>query len=174
MQRSAPNTTPAGGTQGLWAHTYTTPRHMCTPAPHRISQGLSTLSHARAASGHLQLVGEVGQGAQGTLASGQRLHTEAKEGNHRQAAVLDLGGLQLEGALVVTGDQVQGVKHTACRDIGQPRLLGQSCIELQSLATGKGGGSGTAPPRCMYKLHVFSQLSISFPISSLLGEAASH
>ena len=36
-----------------------------------------------------------------------------KEGDHGQAAVLQLGGLQVEGALVRAGGQAQGVEHAA-------------------------------------------------------------
>lgn len=42
------------------------------------------------------------------------LGTEAEESNHRQAAVLDLGGLEAEGTLLVASGQVQGVEVATC------------------------------------------------------------
>lgn len=54
------------------------------------------------------------------LASPQsHLHAEAEESNHRQTAVLDLSGLQAEGALLVLRGQLQGVKVATCRRYGR-------------------------------------------------------
>lgn len=60
--------------------------------------------------------GELGERAQSALSGDQRLHAEAQEGDHGQAAVLDLGGLELEGALgVLRSRQVQGVEVASYR-----------------------------------------------------------
>lgn len=63
---------------------------------------------------HLQLLGELGQRPQDTLPGGQGLHAKAQEGNHCQAAVLDLSSLQVEGLLRVARGQVQGVEGATC------------------------------------------------------------
>ena len=61
---------------------------------------------------YLEGLRELSKGAKDTLASGESLHSETEESNHRQTGMLDLGLLELESTLRV-GSEVKGVEVTA-------------------------------------------------------------
>eukprot|EP00976_Prorocentrum_cordatum_P103802 1193617-Prorocentrum_minimum.AAC.5 len=86
-----------------------------------------TLITTRVHATCLEELGEIGNGGVGV--SEQGLVGEAEEGNHSQAAVLDLSGLKLEGALRGLAGQVQGVEDTAGVAAGL-EVLGAVALDL--------------------------------------------